>query len=589
MHDPLKLVLVNGIASALLLCGLLFYIYIYPKRKIHFFFLLILITILPLLSLFRPGDYESGDFNIHIYRIMAFYDSLKEGVLMPSWAGELNATYGNPLFIFNYSLPYYFICLFHFIGFSFITSTKIYLGITYFFSGIFMFLWINKLTRNSLAAFTASIFYLFNPYHLIDMHFRATLGECTVFALAPLVFYFVTLYFEKHHFLFLLYVSLTTLLLILGHPLLAIVVLGLVVIYTACLAKGKKEIKSFIYILLFLSIGSLGSIYLWVPFVLYNSDMYPNPNPQLRFNPFYELFFSPWRYGLLFQGPKGELALMIGYSQLFAIIASVYLMVTSKIKKDIKFSYTLWLIMFFVLLFILSPLSRTLWNLLPILWMLLPTGRLLLVVAVCTSVIAGYMVLIFASSKKKILITYIFIALTISSTILNWGQRTVIPGITDTQLKQGVWKSTVYEGLTAYFLNNKWADKNHFWFSELPSLHLEVLSGQADIKEISRDSVNHMYVVNAKTPLTIKENTLFYPGWSLKSNHSPIAIFPDKRGVITARLPRGLQYVELHYEDLPIYKISKITGLTISFGLIFSCLIFTIFFARDPKHFSRKT
>ena len=169
------MVFINIMSSLALLGGLLFYKFIFPKKKINLFFLLILISILPIISIFRNGDYESGDFNIHIYRIMSFYDSLKEGIIMPSWAAELNATYGNPLFIFNYSLPYYIISLFHFIGISFISSMKLYLGLTLYLSGIFMYLWIKELTGNKLAAFTSAIFYIFNPYHLIDVHFSILL------------------------------------------------------------------------------------------------------------------------------------------------------------------------------------------------------------------------------------------------------------------------------------------------------------------------------------------------------------------------------------------------------------------------------
>src|SRR5216683_8054468 len=96
------LVLVSLCASLLLIAGLLIYRFVFPKKNINLFILLIFISLLPLISLLRPGDYESGDFNIHIYRIMSFYDSLREGHFLPSWAPELNATYGYPLFIFNY-------------------------------------------------------------------------------------------------------------------------------------------------------------------------------------------------------------------------------------------------------------------------------------------------------------------------------------------------------------------------------------------------------------------------------------------------------------------------------------------------------
>jgi hypothetical protein len=597
MLDPYKMVFINLITSAILLTGVLLYIYVYPKKKINLFILLLIISILPLVSLLRPGDYESGDFNIHIYRIMSFYDSLKEGILMPSWAAELNATYGNPLFIFNYSLPYYFISLFHFLGSSFIVSMKIYLGIVYFLSGVFMYLWMNKFTKNNLAAFTSAIFYLFNPYHLIDIHFRATLGESTVFALAPLVLLFITLYFEKRKFYLLLLVSLSTSLLTFGHPLLAIAVLGIIIMFTFVLAKLNKNIKLLINTIIFLIIGTLGSIYLWVPFILYAPYMFPNPSPELNFNPYYQLFFSPWRYGFLFQGPYGELALFIGYTQIAITIISVIILFKQKINTKIKIFYSFWIALFFFIIFLIHPLSRNLWNYFPIFWMFIPTGRLLLPLALCTSVIAGYLALYYSNkSQKQKLFLYVIIILTIGTTILNWGHRRVIPEINDNTLRQGVWKSTVTEGITAYFLNNKWADKNHFWFSELPKGPIEVLKGKSTVEPLERTSIKHTYIINAETPITVKENTLFFPGWELTSNNKAITIYPGKRGVINAQLPKGLQYIELKYDDWSIYKLSKIVSATIFIGLILSLLIIVVtkksklfisFFTRNPKHFSR--
>lgn len=133
MIDPYRMVFVNAIASLLVLTGVIIYRYIFPKKKVNLFILLLAISMLPIISIFRTGTYESGDFNIHVYRAMAFYDSLEDGQFMPSWAGELNATYGYQLFIFNYSLPYYITSFFHFLGLSFITSMKLFLATFYIF------------------------------------------------------------------------------------------------------------------------------------------------------------------------------------------------------------------------------------------------------------------------------------------------------------------------------------------------------------------------------------------------------------------------------------------------------------------------
>ena len=143
------------------------------------------------------------------------------------------------------------------------------------------------------------------------------------------------------------------------------------------------------------------------------------------------------------------------------------------------------------------------------------------------------------------------------------------------------------EGQTAYFLNNKWADPNNFWFSELPKQHLEIIQGKAIVKELKRTSVKHLYVINADTPITIRENTLYFPGWSLKSNGNNIDIYPGKRGVINAGLPQGLQYIELTYDDLLMYKLSKIMSVGIFFSLLLTLIINRVlwtfcFFTRKP-------
>ena len=112
MLDPYRMVIVNLVASAVLLIGLIAYRYVYPRKKINLFAVLLLISLLPIISLLRKGAYESGDFNFNIYKSMSLLTALKDGQLLPGWAGELNSVYGYPLFIFTYPLPYYTILLF---------------------------------------------------------------------------------------------------------------------------------------------------------------------------------------------------------------------------------------------------------------------------------------------------------------------------------------------------------------------------------------------------------------------------------------------------------------------------------------------
>lgn len=577
MLDPYRMIVINVLTSSLTLFGVLFYLYVYPKKKLNLLALLVLVSILPIISIFRQGTYESGDFNIHIYRIMSFYDSLREGILMPSWAGELNATYGNPLFIFNYPLPYYGVSFFHIIGFSFISSMKIYLGLTFLFSGIFMYLWIKKLLHNDLAAFASGIFYLFSPYHLIDVHFRATLGESTIFALVPLQFFFFTQYFQEKKILSLVFTSICTALLFLAHPLLAIVFLGIEVLFILFFCFRNKDFKSFLLSMIALISGTIATMYVWASFFIYSPYTFKLTSQQGQenplFYPFNQILYSPWRYGLLFQGHHGELALIIGYTQIFVLVVSMLLVLVKKVPKKILEQYVFWIFVCLSVIFAMHPISGFLWKYIHRFGeMLTLYGRLSLALSFCTSIIAGYFILVLLQFKRRNIYISLLLTLTIGLTILNWGHRRVIPEINDDILRKNVWKSTIAEGKTAYFLNTKWADTDNFWFSELPKQHLEIIQGKGKVRELKRTSTTRQYIVNADTAITVKENTLYFPGWSLKSNDNKIAIYPGKRGVIQTTLSKGFHYVEVVYEDLPIYKaLKKIfqTWLIIIISLLF--------------------
>src|SRR5260370_23452610 len=142
MIEPYKMITVNAILSALLLGGILFYRVVYPKKKINYLYLIILVSILPVVSIFRKGTYEAGDLTLHSVFLQSFYQNLSQGIFIPQWAGDLCGGYGCPAHLFEYPLPYYIAAPFHFLGFSYINSIKIFLAFSYIVSGVGMYLWL---------------------------------------------------------------------------------------------------------------------------------------------------------------------------------------------------------------------------------------------------------------------------------------------------------------------------------------------------------------------------------------------------------------------------------------------------------------
>lgn len=441
-----------------------------------------------------------------------------------------------------------------------------------------MYVFVKKMTNNQLAAFTSAIFYIFNPYHLMAVHFRATLGESTIFTIVPLLLFFIASYIKNRKLIYLISTALACQLLFLAHPMIAGIFLVISAFYTISQTNIKKDFKYLFAISISLFIGALGSIYSWVSFILYSPYMFPNPQPEIFQDTFSNIFYSPWRLGFLFQGPYGELAYIIGYTQIFVLIVVILMFIKGWVSKTLKPYFVFWLNIFILVLFFMSPFSKIIWSSMPF-FSMLQSHRLLLPIALSTSVLAGYLAIVFSKAKKGKIFIYLLLITTIGYTILNWGHRRVIPEIDDTTLRKNVWASTIVEGTTAYFLNNRWADINNFWFKELPKKHLEITQGMViNIKEIKRTSTQHIYQIDAKTPVVIKENTLYYPGWLLKSNSNTISIVPGKRGVITAKLPSGFQRIELTYEDIQPYRITKL--ISISTFIVLLILVLYLFFFR---------
>src|SRR5256885_1788135 len=107
MIDPYRTIVISLIGSTLIALILLFYRFIYPKRNINLFLLLILISLLPIISIFRSGTYEAGDLTLHSVFLQSFYENLQDGFFFPKWAGGLCGGYGCPVFMFEYLIPFY--------------------------------------------------------------------------------------------------------------------------------------------------------------------------------------------------------------------------------------------------------------------------------------------------------------------------------------------------------------------------------------------------------------------------------------------------------------------------------------------------
>lgn len=559
-----KLFPIHALILTVVLFSILFFKKKFPNKKLSKPFILLLFSVLPVISVFRVGVYESGDFSLHIYRAIDFFRSLSEGILMPSWASSLNNGFGYPLFIFLNPLPYYLISLFHSLGFSFITSMKLFLALAYILSGFSMYLFAKKLLRNELSAFTASIFYQFAPYHLIDLHLRVAVGEIISFTTFPLLMYFAVRLKDKFSFTNITLLSLSMLLTVISHQ--AIAAFSLIFFFVFALflvSESKNKIATFQGYFISTILGaSLFFVYIF-PYLYFTKFTLKGADYSMVFTSVKELILSPYYFGFLYQGANGELSTPIGLSQLLSLPAGFVLLLFRKENKKILVIFLAFCI---VTIFLITGYSKIVWEIVPIIKITIISYRLLLFLALFTAVLAG--ILAKYLNEK---IVWAFILITIFSTLLNWGNRALNKNITDLQLYENVGlSSSKEEGWSAGI--PKWREENGF---EKDKAYPPIISfdRKVIIKEQKRTTTEHVYYIESMNNSFFQENTWYFPGWQVFLNDKKTQIYtknPQHPGTILFFIPRGKHEVMVEYQDVSIFSfIKKVSQTSIIFCLVF--------------------
>ncbi|MEM7532805.1 MAG: hypothetical protein AAF639_11560 [Chloroflexota bacterium] len=178
--------------------------------------LLFLLTIPAIAPLFAPGYfYDAHDGRHSVFYLSMFDASLRDGALWPRWAMHHIQGYGYPTFIIQAPLGFYFAELFVLLGAGYTLAAKWAWAVGFLLSGWGMYrlvvYWAEGLPERGandfpqlkhhsplsgrdashivhLAGITAGILYIYIPYHLVGIYVRAALNDTLLLAWFPWVF-----------------------------------------------------------------------------------------------------------------------------------------------------------------------------------------------------------------------------------------------------------------------------------------------------------------------------------------------------------------------------------------------------------------
>jgi len=524
-------------------------------------FILFLLLIIPLFDLFHPGLPVTHDGQDHVARIANFYQNLQEGNVIPRWAASLNWGYGHPILMFLYPLPSYSASLFHFLGFSFVDSVKIVFGLSFILSGLTMFLWLRSLFPSTVAVI-GSLLYTFVPYRFVDLYVRGAIGEHVAFIFPPLVLYFLYKLSKKYSYWYLVGGAFSVGGLILAHNAISLMFLPIIVLYVIYLAwKIGWQKKFILYASLIIVLGFGLAAFFWAPAFFEGKytlrDIVTGPEALSRFLPFSDFIYGPWSYG-----GTGQFTAQIGILHWVLILFSIPLGIHLFKKKNKE-----WIIIFVLLiifaftLYLMTASSKPIWQTITTLQKFQFPWRFLSLTVFLSAVIGSFVVnfllnlKILKSSNRKIYVAVLFIFIVLFLNKNYWHAKDYL--YKNENFYSGIYLSTTDTGESSPI----WSVR---FMENLPKAHIEVLEGEANIKENYRSSTNHSYSILATSKAKFRENTLYFPGWKVfvDGKESPIE-FQDynNRGLMTFWVEKGEHGVGIRFEETKLRIFANLISI----------------------------
>lgn len=124
----------------------------------------------------------------HICRIIGTQQTLADKQFLPMIMSNLCNNFGYSWNIFYSPLTAYMSVVFRIFNFSYVNCLKLCMFVIVLLSGLTMYKFTLRITKNKKLATLASIIYILAPYRITDMYIRTALAELASFIFIPIVF-----------------------------------------------------------------------------------------------------------------------------------------------------------------------------------------------------------------------------------------------------------------------------------------------------------------------------------------------------------------------------------------------------------------
>lgn len=325
--------------------------------------LVILVAIAVMFPAIIFGIPSNRDLSNHFRFALPFYDAIRSGNLFPAWLSDSNDGYGDASFRFYPPGLYYLLTLLRFVTGNWYVATLATFTLISIVGSLGVFLWARTIVPSRLAMW-AGILFAVMPYH-VNQYYQATLlAEFAATSVLPFCFFFVEKICTNRRIKDVAGLAFSFALLVLTHLPLTVIGSMALAVYALVRLPKQNRLRTGIALSLGVGLGLVATSRFWTTVIweqawIRADNILPEPSVDYRIN-FILSTLSPdnlnvwWMNILLF----GTLAM------LWPALSLIW---SSKPNPDLTpvngVSLKAPLALFLLTIFMSTPLSRPLWNL----------------------------------------------------------------------------------------------------------------------------------------------------------------------------------------------------------------------------------
>ncbi|MEE8389234.1 MAG: 6-pyruvoyl-tetrahydropterin synthase-related protein, partial [Anaerolineae bacterium] len=541
---------------------------------------LISVALLAAAPLWGPGIVNTrggGDSPFLLQRAHQLLVNLRAGVFPVRWMPDAAYGLGYPFFSYYAALPYYLIGLLALVGLDLLTALKLVQTLGFIAAALAMYGWVFRLTENRWAAWLAAVAYTVAPFHLVNVYFRGdSLSEFYAFIFYPLILWSLD-GISKSASRRIGPVALAYAGLLLTHNISAMIFSPFALLYLVMLAwreKGNRWRVFGIGIWAF-GFGFLLSAWFWLPAVAELGYVQLGSSTQDYFH--YSRHFRAnnlLQNKLLFDystaaGHSVRSPFAMGLAQAgLAVLGGLVLLVRG-VRRRLEARWWFVLLGLLISTAMITPLSKPLWDHLPLLPVTQFPWRFLSVQALFTAAATVALVTGQRATRNSLGVTLLVAVLLIASTLLPLRPERLPVNPADVTVER-LQLYELFAGNIGSTIRYEWlpntADPRPYTSDALVepgalprAIPLDGASLQATLVE--REPIRQTWRVwgdggGIAFPL------LHWPGWTARVDGEPVEVWPvEGSGYLALEVPPGEHTVILRLGRTPVRAVAEAVSL----------------------------